>query len=128
MDYLSVATIVLAAAVAWAIAGTTVGIITIVIFALFAAAVLGWLRFLINPVTLWLGAISYPLYLVHRLPAYAFLDWMNARHASPWLTLAIAVSGALMAAHVLAITVERPAMRVLRQWYRARRAPAIAQA
>jgi peptidoglycan/LPS O-acetylase OafA/YrhL len=128
MDYLPVATIVLAAAVAWVIGGTTVGIITIVIFALFAAAVLGWLRFLINPVTLWLGAISYPLYLVHRLPGYAFLDWMNARHASVWLTLAIAVSGALVAAHVLSITVERPAMRMLRQWYRAHRAPAVAQA
>jgi peptidoglycan/LPS O-acetylase OafA/YrhL len=128
MDYLRIATIALALTAAWLIHGTTVAIITLAIFALFAAALLGWLRFLINPVTLWLGAISYPLYLVHRLPGYAFLEWMNARHASHWLTFVIALCGSLVAAHVLSIAVERPAMRALRQLYRARRSPAVAQA
>jgi peptidoglycan/LPS O-acetylase OafA/YrhL len=128
MDYLRVAVIVLAMAVAWLIHGTSVALITLTIFTLFAAAVLGWLRWLVNPVTLWLGAISYPLYLVHRLPGYAFLDWMNGHHASHWLTFILAVCGSLVVAHLLSISVERPAMRLLRQWYRARRTPAVAGA
>jgi peptidoglycan/LPS O-acetylase OafA/YrhL len=112
------ALIALALAVVWLIHGTSVAVISLVIFVTFALAVLGALKFLINPVTLWLGAISYPLYLIHRMPAYAFLDWMNARHAPPLVAFAIALAGSLLAAHLLSITVERPAMRRLRQWYR----------
>jgi len=74
----------------------------------------------VNPVTLWLGAISYPLYLVHREPGYALLDWLYAHHVSHWLSLGIAVPLALLAGYVLSIAVERPAMRLLRSWYRAR--------
>lgn len=107
---------------AWAVAllvhGFTVAWITLAIFAAVAMAVGGWLRLLANPVTLWLGAISYPLYLVHRLLGYAFLDWMNARHSSYLLAFAIAVGGALALGHLLSVSVERPSMRVLRDWYR----------
>lgn len=112
--------IVAGAGVVWIIHGARVFEVTLVIFAAFALAVSGWLRFLVNPVTLWLGAISYPLYLIHREPGYAFLNWMNSRHQSHWLALSIAVPVALLASHVLSMTVERPAMRALRNWYRAR--------
>lgn len=119
-----VAMILLALAVATLVHGITVGWITLGIFALVAAAVSGWLRVLVNPVTLWLGAISYPLYLVHRLPGYAFLDWMNDRHASYLLSFVLALAGALLAAQLLSVCVERPAMRALRGWYRRRSAGA----
>jgi peptidoglycan/LPS O-acetylase OafA/YrhL len=104
--------------------GLTVGGITLLIFAVVALAVMGGLRFLVNPVTLWLGAISYPLYLVHRLPGYAFLDWMNARHTPHLLAFAIALAGALAMGHVFSVAVERPSMRILRGWYRRTRAVA----
>ena len=113
-------TIALAAAVVWLIQGPLVFGITLFIFGIFALAVAGWLRFLVNPVTLWLGAISYPLYLVHRQPGYAFLNWMNAHHQSHWLTLSLATGAALVAGYLLSIGVERPAMRALRAWYRRR--------
>jgi peptidoglycan/LPS O-acetylase OafA/YrhL len=117
---LYVVPIVCGAFVIWVIQGTLVFEMTVAIFALFALAVSGWLRFLVNPVTLWLGAISYPLYLVHREPGYALLDWLYAHHVSHWLSLGIAVPLALLAGYVLSIAVERPAMRLLRSWYRAR--------
>ena len=110
----------LALVVATIIYGVTIGCITLGIFALAAAAVGGWLRFFVNPVTLWLGAISYPLYLVHRLPGYALLDWLNERHVGHWLALAIAVLCALLGGTLLSWLVERPAMRGLRRWYRER--------
>ncbi len=115
-----VLTIALAAAALWVIQGPRVFWITLVIFGLFALAVGGWLRFLVNPLTLWLGAISYPLYLVHREPGYAFLDWMNAHGQSHWLTFGLATGAALVAGHLLSVGVERPAMRALRRGYRAR--------
>jgi peptidoglycan/LPS O-acetylase OafA/YrhL len=112
--------IVIGAGAVWLIHGTRVFEITLFIFAAFALAVSGWLRFLVNPVTLWLGAISYPLYLVHRIPGYWFLNWMNSHHQSHWLSLTLAVGAALGAGYLLSITVERPAMRALRGWYHTR--------
>jgi peptidoglycan/LPS O-acetylase OafA/YrhL len=112
--------IALALVAAFVIHGMTVGWITLGIFALVAAAVSGWLRVFVNPVTLWLGAISYPLYLIHRLPGYALLDWLNSLRVPHWVALAIAVPSALLAGTVLSWLVERPAMRGLRRWYRGR--------
>lgn len=115
-----VATILAAAGVVWLIHGLSVFGITLGIFAAFALAVGGWLRFLVNPVTVWLGAISYPLYLVHREPGYAFLDWMNSHHQSHWLALSIGVGASLIAGHLLSVLIERPAMKALRGWYHTR--------
>jgi len=42
-----------------------------VLFATFGLAVTGKLRFAVSPVTLWLGGISYPLYLIHRNLGYS---------------------------------------------------------
>jgi peptidoglycan/LPS O-acetylase OafA/YrhL len=112
-----VGVIALALLVAGLVWGFEIACITAAIFALFAAAVAGWLSFLVSPVTLWLGAISYPLYLMHRIPGYEFLDWMNARHAPQLLAFAIAVAGALLLGHFASVAVERPSMRWLRAWY-----------
>jgi peptidoglycan/LPS O-acetylase OafA/YrhL len=123
LRYTYVGLIVLGLGVVLLIHGSKVAGVSLGIFAIFALAVLGGLKWLINPVTLWLGAISYPLYLVHRLPGYAFLEWMNARHMPHLVGFTIAVAGSLAAAHLLSIAVERPAMRALRTRYRKRRAP-----
>ncbi len=94
------------------------------IFGAVALAVSGRLKVLITPVTLWLGAISYPLYLVHRDLGYPLLVWFNRHHVPHLLALAIAIATALLIAHLVSVTVERPAMRVLRNWYSKRSAHA----
>jgi len=89
------------------------------------AAQLGWLPF-VGPALrcrplLWLGAISYPLYLVHE-PLHRILLVLCGAAASGdarlfdmlWLPLALAVP--LLAAWVLHRTVEAPALRLGRAW------------
>jgi peptidoglycan/LPS O-acetylase OafA/YrhL len=116
-SWLCAGNIALAASVVWLIHGPIVAAISIFIFLVVALAVSGWLSFLIMPVTLWFGAISYPLYLVHRLPGYSLLDLMNSRGVAHLAAFAIALLGALIAAQVLHLLIELPVMRWLRAWY-----------
>ena len=104
--------------VAGLIHGSAVAWITAGIFSAVALAVVGGLRFLTGRFSLWLGAISYPLYLVHRALGYRFLDTMNTRHVPYLVAFGVAVAGALCLAQILSVTVERPAMHALRAWYR----------
>ena len=91
--------------------------------ALFAAAAfsisrLG--RFLVSPVLLWLGAISYALYLIHRNLGYLALNAMHRHGVSTPMALAIAVTTALILATLLTYLVERPLCAYLRKLYRQR--------
>jgi peptidoglycan/LPS O-acetylase OafA/YrhL len=97
-----------------------------ILFALFALAITGRLRFSISPVTLWLGTISYSLYLSHRNLGYSTLFWLRAAGVSIAASFLVVLAGALILAAMLTYAVERPAMRGLRRWYRARRDTVIA--
>jgi peptidoglycan/LPS O-acetylase OafA/YrhL len=91
-----------------------------VILSLFFAATHGYLRFLVAKPTLWLGAISYSLYLIHRNLGYQLLDWMHAHGVSVALAIPIAILSALLLATLLTYGIERPALARIRSWYRAR--------
>jgi peptidoglycan/LPS O-acetylase OafA/YrhL len=59
-----------------------------------------------------LGAISYPLYLLHLPLGYTvFSVWRRVHVVSPWIAIAIAVSVSLIGAWLLHVYVEIPAMR-----------------
>jgi peptidoglycan/LPS O-acetylase OafA/YrhL len=90
------------------------------IFGGVALAISGRLKFLITPVTLWLGAISYPLYLVHRDLGYYLLFWFDRHQVPHLLAFALTLAAALALAHLVSVAVERPAMHVLRNWYHRR--------
>jgi peptidoglycan/LPS O-acetylase OafA/YrhL len=96
-----------------------------VLFGIFALAVTGRLRFSISPVTLWLGAISYSLYLSHRNLGYSTLLELRDARVPVWISFLVTLAGALVLAAALTYAVERPALRALRHWYRPRR-PAVA--
>lgn len=96
-----------------------------ILFGIFALAVTGRLRFAISPVTLWLGGISYALYLSHRNLGYSTLFRLHDAGVSIPTSFLVTLVGALILALALSYAVERPAMRALRRWYRARR-PAVA--
>jgi len=91
-----------------------------IIFGIFILAMNGRLRLTISPVTLWLGAISYPLYLSHRNLGYLTLDWLHAAGVSTNLALALVFAGALALASCLTYLVEQPSLRFLRGWYRSK--------
>jgi peptidoglycan/LPS O-acetylase OafA/YrhL len=71
-----------------------------------------------NPL-LFLGFISYSLYLIHRNTGYRVADMLHDHGFSNLMTGLIALAGALLLALVLTLTVERPALR-MRQMLRAR--------
>lgn len=100
--------------------------IAAVLFALFALAITGGLRFSISPVTLWLGVISYSLYLSHRNLGYSTLFWLRAAGVSITVGFLVTLAGAVLLAAILTYAVERPAMRSLRRRYGARRDPVVA--
>jgi peptidoglycan/LPS O-acetylase OafA/YrhL len=102
----------------------TVGV---VLFGIFALAVAGRLRFAISPVTLWLGTISYSLYLSHRNLGYETLFALRDARVPVETSVLLTVAGALALGAALTYAVERPSLRALRRWYRARR-PAAAGA
>ena len=96
-----------------------VAVITVILL-LFFAATHGYLRFLVSKPTLWLGAISYSLYLIHRNLGYQMLDWLHARQVDVALAVPIAMLGALLLASLLTYGIERPALARIRSWYRKR--------
>jgi len=120
---LRAAIIVAALAVETWMHGAEHGAVAVLLVSTATAAVIGWLRFLVSPVTLWLGAISYPLYVGHRNIGYSTLGYLHQLGWSNASALLATISGALIAATILSYAVERPAMRALRQFYRRRALP-----
>lgn len=110
-----------ALAVQFLLAGWEGLIIAAAFTLLFWFAIAGWLRFAVNGVTLWLGAISYSLYLTHRNLGYYALTWMYEHGVEAFTAIALVVVGALALATILAKGVEQPASSAIRAWYKARR-------
>ncbi len=112
--------IALAIVTEFLIHGATGIAVGIVILLLFFAATHGYLRFLVSKPTLWLGAISYSLYLIHRNLGYHLLDWLHGHGISAALAIPITIAGALLLATLFTYVVEQPALSRVRSWYRKR--------
>lgn len=64
---------------------------------------------------LWLGAISYALYLAHQMIGYVLLARLQALGAPPALALALTLVFAIALGAALTIAIERPSARWLKQ-------------
>jgi peptidoglycan/LPS O-acetylase OafA/YrhL len=95
--------------------GMTAAAIAIGLSALLAAAVIGRLPLLRAPGLAFLGALSYPLYLVHQNIGYIVMRGAEAAGLGSNLGLAIAVVLALGLAYALHRLVERPSLTWLRE-------------
>jgi peptidoglycan/LPS O-acetylase OafA/YrhL len=102
----------------WMYLGTT---------AVFVLAVGGRLRWLASRPLLWLGALSYPIYLVHQNVGYAVMAWAERHGAPPSVAIACAIAAAIALAEVIRRLVEQPTLGAIRGWWKTRRAarPAI---
>ncbi len=95
---------------------------TAVIIFLIAAALFGWLKLSVSKITLWLGAISYSLYLVHRNMGYALLSWLHEHKVGPFVSIALVTALALIVASLITYLVERPVQKYIRRKYFSKRA------
>lgn len=100
---------------AWFTGGGVIGIVASISTLLFALALSGKLRMLVSPVTLWLGSISYSVYLVHRNLGYAALAKLNASGFDSRFAFILVLAGALLIASALTYWIERPFLRLFRE-------------
>jgi peptidoglycan/LPS O-acetylase OafA/YrhL len=87
----------------------------------FALILVGGAGFLRNRVLVWFGAISYSLYLVHN---YAGRSLIASLQASGWpvnASIAVVLVAMICMAALLTFTVERPAQRAIRSWWKRHR-------
>lgn len=101
-----------------------VGLACCAIFALFVG---DRLRILCIRPFAWLGAISYPLYLLHQAIGIALIHWLERHGVASAVAVVMALVVALALATLVTWWVERPAMRWIRALWRQRR-PQIAPA
>lgn len=94
-----------------------VALVCIAIFALFVTGNLRWLR---GRVFVFLGGISYSLYLLHQAIGFAVIHRLEALGVHSWLAVLAAVALSLSLATLLNRWVERPAMTAIRAWWRGR--------
>ncbi len=110
-----IATIALTHADGWAMAAA--GLVSLL---LLAAAVTGRARWLAKRPLLWLGAISYALYLTHQTIGYILLHAMEGAGAPLWLALPLTIAFALLLASALRRLIEVPAERTIKRRWQAR--------
>jgi len=96
-------------------AGNLVLVLTAIFFAVFALCVAGYGGLLRQPVLLWLGGISYPLYLIHGIPGIRVQILLASLGVPAWLNLAVTVAVALTLAWSISKWVERPGGAALRR-------------
>lgn len=88
------------------------------VFALFLGGGLRWLR---HRLFLFLGGISYSLYLLHQAIGFAVIHRLERMGVSSLAAIACALALALGLATLLNRWVERPAMRAIRRRWQSRR-------
>jgi peptidoglycan/LPS O-acetylase OafA/YrhL len=85
-------------------------------FAAFGLAIRNRARFIVNRRLVWLGSISYALYLSHELLGWRLMLALETLAVPRWAAILAAIAMALTLAHLLTRLVEWPARDALRAW------------
>ena len=109
--------------------GSTLLLVGLACCLVFMAFVRGWLRPLRAGPFVFLGTISYSLYLLHQAIGLALIHRMEAAGVPSPAAVAAAVAACVALATAVALGVERPAMQAIRTaWGRRHRRPLLAGA
>ncbi len=109
--YVMLALALIAASIVSGFEGFAVSAVVIVLASL---AISGRLNFMVNPLTLWLGNISFSLYLIHRNLGYSILPELHKQEMGAFLAISTTVVVSLLLATLLTFLIERPALSFLR--------------
>jgi len=90
-------------------------------YGIFILAISGYLNFIVNRATLWLGSLSYSLYLIHQNIGYGIIDQSYAVGLSGLTGVTLALFISFILAALIHYCVEKPAL----QWFRERRQKAV---
>lgn len=93
-------------------------------FGVFSLAVYGRMNWLANRPMLWLGSLSYALYLVHQNIGYGVIDWSYREGLPGWLGISLALVVAIALASLIHYLVEKPALARFRAWRKRTESPA----
>lgn len=98
--------------------GNPMGVASVVSFVLMALALSNRLTIFTSRFTLWLGDISYSLYLVHFTLGIFALSKLQAVGVDSRISFFVVVCGSLSLASALTFWIERPSLRWLRNRFR----------
>lgn len=77
------------------------------------------------PVLVWLGGISYPLYLLHEFIGWSLMLQVLKSGGAPWQALLVALLASCTLAQLVSMFIEKPAMQAIRSHWKARRTQAV---
>ena len=89
-------------------------VISFFLFYLFIYDRLSWI---LQKPLIYLGTISYSLYLIHEFIGYIIINHLYAVHTNPWLCFLIPTASTLLLATIITYGVEKPAMNYIRHGY-----------
>lgn len=88
------------------------------IFIVFYLFVLNRLSVMANPAFVFLGSISYCLYLIHSNLGYVTIRYLYSFNAHPWLVVLIPLMISIGVATLMMHLIEQPALKLIRERYR----------
>lgn len=103
------------AAASFIVLPLTSALIAVAFWIVFGLAIAGRLRFLATRPLLFLGAISYALYLIHQLIGYRVIMSLESAGIAPLFAIAAATAASIGIAAAITYLIERPAMAALRR-------------
>lgn len=102
--------------------GVELALVYSIVTAMLIALATGLLRKMSHPALLWLGAISYPLYLLHQNIGYAVITYVQ-REGVPSVAAALtAIMASLVIAYSVHRLVEQPSLKIIRSWWKSAKA------
>jgi peptidoglycan/LPS O-acetylase OafA/YrhL len=93
-------------------------IISFIYFGVFYLLIFNKLGFLVNKVLIFLGTISYSLYLVHQNMGYEIIKKLYEYTSNPYLIIIIPTCIAIVIAIGITYLVEKPALSYIRNKYK----------
>ncbi len=77
-----------------------------------------YLKFIVFKPLIFLGTISYPLYLIHQIIGYIIINNLYKFHLHPYLIIFITIVIIMAIASLISIYIEQPSLNFLRQKYK----------